>query len=135
MTKYYCSRCMSGMVMLGKRKLQLMPEIIGFSDFLPVEVHICPECGKIDTFADYGQTAEDLKNYIASFADEGAQAADTLPKISCPQCKTQFDPGLLICPNCGFDLSRPGTKEPLDKKDASGNHTKKSPRRKLPWEF
>ena len=135
LNKYYCSRCMTGMVMLGKRQMQFLPEVIGFSDFLPVEVHICPQCGKIDTFADYGERPEELQAYIARHMDGDSPDAIPQSKFSCPQCKTEFDPGLLICPNCGLDLSRPAPKAPADKKDSLGPDTKKPPRRKLPWEF
>ena len=135
LNKYYCSRCMTGMVMLGKRKMQFLPEVIGFADFLPVEVHICPNCGKLDTFADFDGTAENLQSYIARYIDSDSPDAIPQAKFSCPQCKTEFDSGLLICPNCGLDLSRPALKAAADKKASADTKAQKSPHRKLPWEF
>jgi len=130
MHKYYCPRCMVGMVMLGKRKMQFLPEIIGFSDYLPVEVHICPECGKIETFADFDGSKAALDSYIGFFAD----CADTdtaKSKFACPNCGEEFSPSLLKCPKCGLDMRKPNSESKAD----THERELQKPKRKLPWEF
>ena len=126
---------MKGMVMLGKRRMQFLPELIGFADFLPVEVHVCPNCGKIDTFADFDGTQEALDRYISAHMDADSPDAIPEPEFKCPQCGEHFPPGLMVCPKCSYDLRRPFPPKKTTANTEKSKNSEATPRRKLPWEF
>jgi len=135
MHKYYCPRCMVGMVCLGKKHIQTYDiDVFRVPDLIPAEVHICPDCGKIELFA-ATEDGMNIREFIKLHLPEGDAPRFEEKAFACPSCGEEFSPSLLKCPKCGLDMRNPAQNTEKDVKAREHEESLKKPKRKLPWEF
>ena len=93
MQKLYCLRCNAEMKFLAKEQLQLgktgwilgdLPNLLAGA--LEVNIHICPQCKKLEFYA-----SENVGN------------EESLSQRTCPQCGTVHDFDSPKCPRCKYD--------------------------------